>query len=160
MHIVKNRNQSCVLACFESFLSDYDISLTQEQMIQELRPTDCDQNGIVYWHRLIQAAEKCGITLKEVAKSFPVEDKYLDGSLMLLTDFEEQGQKRWHCMRFIKHVKGDETEVMDPDWKRDESGVFETVAIQKWKLEQMNCHYYEADPHHITTRTDPASSAG
>jgi hypothetical protein len=144
MHIIKNRHNSCLLACFESFLLDHNVSVTQEQMIQRLSPQDCDANGTVYWERMLPAAERCGIHFTEISKHFPVDSKHTDGSLMFLTDFLEAGQMVWHAMRFIKHVKGDETEVMDPDWRREEPNVFETAAIQKWRLEQMNCHYYQA----------------
>jgi hypothetical protein len=109
MSDVMQINNSCFLACLESFLHDQGIHIEQECMIKILTNKGlCTDEGIVYFEKMNEVCKILNIKICQVDYHYPIEKKYEDGSLLMGTTIPG-----FHCMRFLQQLEG-KIFVMDP----------------------------------------------
>ncbi len=100
---------TCFLACIESFLKDYSISLSQAKMIRKLSKLGlCSDEGTINREEESKACKVLGISFRDVSYHYPIDQSYNDGSLLIGTS-----KGGLHCVRFYRQKEG-KIIVMDP----------------------------------------------
>ncbi|MGD2087605.1 MAG: hypothetical protein PVH61_15570 [Candidatus Aminicenantes bacterium] len=113
---IKNRiGNACFLACLESFLQDFSIKVTQEEMVKKLLAKNlCSDDGVVYIGKERDVCKNFGILFDDIKTQFPVPEINERESILITTHKEQ----KFHCMRFFKNLTDEEKIiVMDPDFE-------------------------------------------
>jgi len=113
MKPVKKIGQACVLACLESFYLDNNFNMTQQMLINHLKPLGLStDNGIVC--DISKVAKALGLNLAKINSNLPVGHnlKNNEAIIFLLEGINGDGR---HCIRFSKNIANNGIEAMDPD---------------------------------------------
>jgi len=140
---LQNSNNSCMLACIESFFSDLNTDMTQKEMIEKLLPDNlCDDQGYVLGKNIREVGKILGLNINKVKYHFPINDKYADNSLFIGIDLssvapkevKKQNNNRLHMVRYNRHINDNEFIIMDP------AGWF---GLRIWNKEDLDKVYEE-----------------
>ena len=119
----QNGKSSCFLACAESYLADVGIILSQQEMIDKLKPNNlCNEKGLVYNGKLTSAGRILGLSIEKVDYHFPINEKYEDNSLFISVNYDsvlpktevKESNKELHVVRYSYHLNNNEIIIMDP----------------------------------------------
>ena len=138
MNLVKQTfENSCLLACLESFLLDNGKTVTQKEMISILHPLGyCTEKGDVDINRQTEALKHIGLDIKEIDFSYPVVELSKNKAILIGTTIPGM-----HCRRIVKQEEEGKIIMMEPI---DGSFIYWDIA----SIENSQPKYYEVRLRH------------